>query len=421
MSIPSPKDTIEHLKLLGLGAISLSRLFALRHLSEARMVTKLACSANFVEFIEIAVCVDDFLNRCFQTQLPPAGWPRKFNPEMTGALVQRRVDVPTLDRLLDELKSTIRSLVGHILHEGESSPYHERLSRLLKGFADHQNGSKPTPDAWQALREVDTRTDMHQSVRGPAHVNLDPAFVSDFSLIDRNVPMFGDSPEEVAPYLWCLSIREAVASDTCALTACEYDGLPLQFYRDMAKQSWDEMRHAVSYFQRAEALFPAALQRMEPSDPLRIAIESYISSGTGLIVPREGNLFEMVANADLCERLVLMNIRVETPAIARLRQKINSPFSNKDIALKRLFEYDRHDETSHSRIGIYWLNYLVPSAKDRRELMQRVDEMRAFLLLTAFVHHDGLPLARLVSHYLKTASEPSQATERFNGWSRGYA
>jgi len=385
------------------------------------MAKKLARSAEFADSIEVAVHIDDFLRQCFQTELPSARWPHKFNPEAAGALINREVVAPTLDRLIEDLRATVSDLAGRVLQENIASPYRERLTRLLKGIRDAGPTADSTARRWEDLKSIGGKNRIYQSIRGPAHISLDPAFVSDFSLIDQNVPMFGDSSEEVAPYLWCLSIREAVASDTCAISACEYDGLPLAFYRDMAKQCWDEMRHAVNYFERAEALFPVVVESLHADDPFRVSIEKYLQTGSGLIVPREGNLFEMVANADVRERLILMNIRVETPAIARLRQKINSPISEKDIVLKRLFEYDRYDETSHSRIGINWLTYLVPRAKERRELMRTVDEMRAFLLLTAFVHHDRLPLAQLVSHYLKSGVLVDHATERFEGWSRGYA
>jgi hypothetical protein len=254
---------------------------------------------------------------------------------------------------------------------------------------------------WTAFNEFDAVDSVHQAVQGPAHVGIDPAFSPDFTLLERNVPMFGETAAEMAPYLWCLSVRETAASDTCALSSCEYDGLPLSFYRDMAKQCWDEMRHAMSYFKRAEALLPSARDQMEPENPFRIAIEHYLESGFGLIVPRECNLFEMVSNAELHERLVLMNIRVEGPAISRLREKINSPFSVGDLELKRLFEFDKYDETAHSRAGAYWLKHLIPDRFERRRMINTSDSIRYILILTAFVHHDEIPLSQLISHYLQ--------------------
>jgi hypothetical protein len=169
----------------------------------------------------------------------------------------------------------------------------------------------------------------------------------------------------------------------------------------MAKQCWDEMRHATTYFTRLEALLPLALARMEPDNPFRNSIERYLDSGSGLIVPRECNLFEMVANADLPERLILMNIRVEAPAVARLREKINSPFSAEDLYLRRLFEFDKLDEMAHSRSGIYWLKHLIPDRLQRQEAIQSADTIRSILLLTAFVHHDHVSLSDLISHYLQ--------------------
>lgn len=355
MSIPPPEVVVNQLSTLGMGMVGLGRMHALQHLCEACMETKLDCAFRFFGSLENASNVDDFLRRFLQTSLPVIYWPRNLNPQRIGILTERQVSVHQLHEKIKRLERAVETLAGSILNQSTNSPYAQPLQWLLKGAVRNRPVDQETEAQWDELAEGEPPGEVHKAVCGPAHVKLDPAFTPDFSLLDRNVPSYGENAEKVSPYLWCLSIRETLVSELCALTSIEYDGLPLAFYRDMAKQCWDEIRHAIAYFRRSTALIPTAFDQMTSDAPFRAGMERYLATGTGLPVPRECNLYETVVNADIVERLVLVNIQVETPAIARLKEKIGSPFSSNDPELKRLFEYDKLDETFHSDIGIKWL------------------------------------------------------------------
>ena len=50
----------------------------------------------------------------------------------------------------------------------------------------------------------------------------------------------GDLLEDIMPSFWSVAHSEMLAAELCALSIIEYDHLPLKFYLDLAKQSWDE-------------------------------------------------------------------------------------------------------------------------------------------------------------------------------------
>src|SRR5205085_6798080 len=134
--------------------------------------------------------------------------------------------------------------------------------------------------------------------------------------VDRHAPEFGESIEENIPYFWIMAARETLASQMCALSAVEYDGLPLAFYSDMAKQCWDEARHSLSF-----VLLAQKLTELKQIGPERGGGQS---EHEGFPIPKEGNFYEAMLNADLAQRLVLMNQRTEAPAIPSITKRLGS-------------------------------------------------------------------------------------------------
>jgi len=107
----------------------------------------------------------------------------------------------------------------------------------------------------------------------------------------------------------------------------EYDGLPLAFYRDFAKQARDEMRHALLFFRLGVDLLPSFLAWPPPDHPLVPGARRFAETGSGLPVPRERNLYELAG----------------------------------------------HDEASHARFGKIGFEHLVPEKANRRLDLQAVD------------------------------------------------
>jgi hypothetical protein len=82
----------------------------------------------------------------------------------------------------------------------------------------------------------------------------------------KKAPEFSERLQDAVPYFWTLAIREAMACDSCALSGIEYDNLPLEFYRDIAKQAWDEAIHAEMFLRLSVELMPEVInnERMDP-------------------------------------------------------------------------------------------------------------------------------------------------------------
>jgi hypothetical protein len=78
--------------------------------------------------------------------------------------------------------------------------------------------------------------------------------------------VFGESLRETIRYLWTVCVGETMAAELCALSSIEYDGLPPAFYRDMGKQAWDEMRHAVALPRRRRRHAPSLEEILKDVD-----------------------------------------------------------------------------------------------------------------------------------------------------------
>jgi len=179
----------------------------------------------------------------------------------------------------------------------------------------------------------------------------------------------------------------------------EYDGLPLAFYRDMAKQTWDEVRHAVYCLDTALMLLPQLEVELPYDHPTRAAVRRFRETGTGLPVPLERNLYEAIANASLVERLVLMHHDTETPGIRTLKEHIGSQFCQVHSDIADGLAIFRRDEISHSRIGNVWFHHLVPDLEKRNTIIANTRLLRGVLLLTSFAHHGGDGFGYLMESY----------------------
>jgi hypothetical protein len=215
----------------------------------------------------------------------------------------------------------------------------------------------------------------------------------------------GFNSSETVPYFWHLANREALASPLCALSAVEYDNLPLQFYWDMAKQASDEARHAQYFLQTSLTLLPDLRGDVSlHAGCAWLSLAEFWSTGRGLPIPREGNLYESMLNADLIERLILMNYRTEMPAVGRITARIKSRFCQSHPQIADAYEFDRIDEASHGVIGKRWLERLLPNEDERLARLEESDLLRNVLILTSFCHHGGESMANLMRTYTSSQS-----------------
>lgn len=381
---PSLREFVSRLQRLRVGLACLARLQALAVLAERRIPAKLKLAGSAYGFGEAAHLVETHLERQFQRKPAPVSWPRGLRLDLAKALRGRRLDRRRLAGIFHRTAAIASGLNQDIAACCRRFPIFEPASTLVKlvgaVLPARAQRAPRDPRAFETRRPRAIR----KVLEGPERIGFDGAFRPSFSLLETPGPDFGATARETAPYFWMLAVRESTAAAMCCLCLVEYDGLPLEFYRDMAKQAYDEMRHGHYYLETGVALIPELLARLPASDPLRGLLGGAAASGVKLPVPREWGLYEALHNASLVERLVLLQLRTETPAIRRLQRKLGSVFCRRHPQIRTAIEVDMRDEVSHSLIGHRWLRHLAPDARERRRLAAEVDLLRAVLILIPF-------------------------------------
>jgi|GEM_PF-2158963 len=380
---------------------TLSRLYALRLLADRDRLSKLEASGHFAVCMDLAVLIEEFAARHYRRKPALIIWPPNFHPERAGMLQGGAVELTCLAEYIRGLTRHVLDLLA-LIEDGTAgmlmaAPARALMGQLRVALPRIQGDAVEHP---VAVDRGAAPNAPHKALSGPTFVHTDPIFTPTYSLIDEHVPVFGDSLSETVRYLWTVCVGESMAAELCALSAVEYDGLPLAFYHDMGKQAWDEMRHAVGYLDVAVAMLPEVEESLPSGDPLRTAIHRFRKRGTGLPVPRELNLYETIFNCSLEERLILFQIQTEAPGASRKKQNLRSELCRRYNDLAVTLEYDFLDEISHARIGRTWLAHLLPDPNARREAIANTSLLRSVLLLTSFAHHGGGSLSGLLDRYL---------------------
>lgn len=231
--------------------VSGARLAALAVLDAAAIKTKRRRAREFVQRIETAARIGAGLETYFLVKETPVAWPPALRADIEDALAGGPVDSRKLERLRQRVDLDIRSSLAGLEEALAAEPLLASMEALLAEANRFFEPAAAAEGGGYAYRRPDEPASPGQVLTGPLAVALDPAFEPTYSLLQRPVPTFGDTVAKAVPYFWGLAIRESLAADLCALSAIEYDSMPLQFYRDMAKQCWDEMRHASYFFDAA--------------------------------------------------------------------------------------------------------------------------------------------------------------------------
>jgi hypothetical protein len=393
------EELVRRVESIAIGLMTLSRLYALGLLAAADTRAKLEYARQSSVFADAAALVHEFLGRYFQRPGALVAWPDPWHPQRRDLLTNGRVldsDVSdSTSALAARLSEAVASLMQVVADDVCASPVEPvlvQLESLLQ--APPPLGRLGVPVLLAAAHSGPPR----KAVDGPKHVATDPVFRPAFSLRDQSIPHWTLASEVAVPHFWTVCIKETVGAELCALSVVEYDGLPVAFYRDLAKQAWDEMRHAQSYLKIAIRLIPDLLASLETGDPLAADLTTFQQTGRGLPIPIERNLYEAIWNSTLAERLVLFQVDTEVPGSARKVARHNRSLErHPDLA--RAIEYDLRDEKDHTRIGRTWLKYLVPDPAERRELVRTTRLLRGVLVLTAFAHYGGRDLGGLVAEF----------------------
>lgn len=416
----SLNKTIKYLRVLQTGIICLGRLQALAILAHGTLASK----AKHAELAHVnfrhAATINSFLNEYYRTSVTQfVAWPSEHNPINSEILSGGLISIEKLEHVISELTVDIAVTVEKLkVIECEQpllAPVKTALSSVFSHFSDSTLGGS------DLNIEVTATNKVTKAFAGPICVPLDDSFVPTYSLLQKAVPGYGDTAKEVVPYFWGLAIRESLAADLCALSIVEYDGLPLQFYIDMSKQSWDEMRHSRFFFDKAVELLPELLNELQDNDSLLDNVRQFIASGKGLPIPKERNLYEAILNASLTERLILLHRDTETPGIMRIKEKISSPYSAQRPWLVDALTIVMRDEVTHASFGKTWLEYILPDENEREDLIQDTELLRGVYLLTSFAHHGNQDLTSLLSKYASGEIAPTSVIATSNKQNPGEA
>ncbi len=378
--------------------VVLARLESLGSLGERGLAEQSRRAAAAVLRIEEAASLDDYLRESHGVRRREVVWPTAVLGEVRALAGAQTVDLDRLLLLIARCGGQAAAALRKARSIAQTSPLLApallRLGAIQPILKQERTPAKedlpaPTPSRGAGVR---------QKLRGPRSVPLDPRFLPSFSLLCAGVDptMSGDDLDR-APHYWCLAAREAMASELCALNVVEYDGLPLAFYRDFAKQQWDELRHAEFFLSVGLELLPEFIAAAPREHPLRAAACAHLDIASGLPIPLEGNLYELARDATLTQRLVLMHHDTEAPGVGGFLRQARSPWGRAHPHVADALNTTVDDEAAHARIGRRWLKHLLPTSGMRAREIDEARTLRGFLLLNVMAEKNHLPLGALLA------------------------
>jgi hypothetical protein len=387
------RDLIDQLRSLKSYLITLGRLNFVELLLIEQIDSKLLCAKSGFNLLHEANNIELFLVKFLNQKKGTIKWDDETRQAIHTCFKQNNLS--ELLRLKGQYEKNcfkelcmLKAAVRNDLLIYQLSPTLLNIASLL-----NWNGElmAPEPKALETLGAKNAK----RVLFGPSTMQVDKVFNPTYDILNSPSPEFGETLEEIVPYFWSLSLREILASELCALSIVEYDNLPIQFYWDFAKQSWDEARHSKIYLGLSLSFFNDVETKLDEKSPIRRAVIAFNKGEAGLPVPKEKNMYEAIVNAELEERLILMNILTEAPAIARLTGKMKKGICSEYPEIKRVLEFDKIDETFHARIGSYWLKHLIPDSKIRGQKIEDTKILRGFLLLTSLSQYSKLNLPEM--------------------------
>lgn len=386
------------------GFITLGRLYALKSLGNKQISDKLIATAQCQRSIDAATRIALFMQRSYAKREPLIYWPSNLLPSVNGIFIDMNIiNMSLLEEVIRDLSSTL-SMAVHRLHNTiYSTVALQPITVLLSEVAAWLVFEKKIAiDLAEFLGEKNaTHHGTTKALCGPMHVSLDNAFTPSYSILKQNVPRYGNTVREAAPYYWALAARECLAADMCSLSLIEYDGLPVDFYTDMAKQAYDEIRHAAIFLEITKTLLPEFKTTLSPEEELYTIVTRFEKYGSGLPIPLERNLYEAMWNTTLEERFILMHYDTESPGIKQHRQNLESSYSRKYPSIANQIEIVMREEITHARMGDRWLKYLLPNPVDRANAIKHARLLRGILILTSSAHYCNEPLPDIIGNMIK--------------------
>jgi uncharacterized ferritin-like protein (DUF455 family) len=146
-----------------------------------------------------------------------------------------------------------------------------------------------------------------------------------------------DSPENLISLMHLMAQSELGAAEVIGRLPYEHPEMPFEFHLNMARQTWDEVRHCEAAWKRLESL------------------GGYL----GMYPEKHGGHFERRMSLDLHHRLAAQGPIEEATANTSFKDFITRALARGDFETALLYDYIVADETTHVRFQAKWLAWLA--------------------------------------------------------------
>jgi hypothetical protein len=320
------------------------RLYELRHPSEYPGAPEDELTA-LLDRMEAAASVDEYLAVAYG----------EAKPLLVAAI---RIHLEHLDPVSDEpslrlLRQLLARQEGHIEESpvaGRQSPDSGTNGIEDLGGLEIRLKAEPRPLRVMVPLEVPARDEFVDVTEEGDPFLRDELYVNDPEL--NHVPI---EPDEQRHFFHGLMDAELTAAELMARNSHEHPEMPWDFHVDMARQTWDEMRHARVH----RTLMPTELGCRWGDYPVTF---SY---------------FKSIYAHDLLGRLALFNSTSEQRAMWRhsRRREVLTERGQEKVAM--VFDYLLADEVPHVHNGVRWGTYLLDG--DEAAYRSKVREFRESL------------------------------------------
>jgi Protein of unknown function (DUF455) len=271
----------------------------------------------------------------------------ELKPTLTAAL---RIHLDNLDPIIDE--PSLR-LLTQLLHRQERHTVELAPARRRAAFEDL--GALPL--RLREQRELRVMPPLEQPARDE-FVQVTPEgdpYLTDELYVNGEENHVPTDPEEQRHFFHGLMDAELCAAELMARNSHEHPEMPWDFHVDMARQTWDEVRHARVH----EILMPTELGCRWGDYPVGFAY------------------FRSIYERDLLDRLALFNSTSEQKAMWRHSHRRKVLVERGQETVAKVFDYLLADEVPHVHNGVRWGAYLMEG--DEKAYRAYVRELRSGL------------------------------------------
>jgi hypothetical protein len=290
------------------------------------------------------------LDRACSAQTPAEYVEIAYGELKPALIAAARIHLDQLDPMLDE--PSLRQLT-QLLHRQERHVAELPARTTAQPFDD----LGALPIRLREVRDLTVMPPLDQPARD-GYVEVTEAgdpYLTDELYVNGDENHVPTDPEEQKHFFHGLMDAELCAAELMARNSHEHPEMPWDFHVDMARQCWDEIRHAEVH----DALMATELDCHWGDYPI----------GFGY--------FKSVYAYDLLGRLVLFNGTSEQKAMWRHshRRKVLIEIGQETVA--RVFDYLLADEVPHVHNGKRWGTYLLGG--DEAAYREKLRELRAGL------------------------------------------